>query len=277
MIKNTKTMAVLYLTFICVSAVVQSEVMNTQEYRVDPGPARNFAPSASQSLVVMLGTGNPLPNPHRSGPATAVIVNGQPYLIDAGEGIWRALANASTAHGGKIASAFHPNSLTRLFITHIHADHNIGIPSILMMPWYLGRTKPMEIYGPVGIEHLVGHVIKAWQPDVEAQSAVIGVASKGWYANAHDLDIPLSKIIYEDDNVKVEAFHHHHVNLKNNYAYRFTTPDRVIVIGGDGTGDPALIEAARNADVFIMEVNTEADLMNAPWGGTTLAEKQAMI
>jgi ribonuclease Z len=272
-----RVVAFLLITVSCASSFVQSGVIANQEYRTPPGPARNFAPPGTESHVVMLGTGNPLPNPNRYGPATAIIVNGQPYIVDAGEGIWRALANAATTHGGKIATAFHPNSLTRLFITHIHADHNIGIPSLLMMPWYLGRTNSMEIYGPVGIEHLVENVIEAWQPDVRAQSAVGGVGNNGWNASAHDLNIPLSKIVYQDSNVKVEAFHHHHVNLTNNYAYRFTTPDRVIVIGGDGTGDPAMIEAAKNADVFIMEVNTEADLVNAPWGGTTLAEKEAMI
>jgi hypothetical protein len=46
------------------------------------GPAR-------QTQIVLLGTGNPLPDPDRSGPATAVVVNGTPYLVDMGVGLVR--------------------------------------------------------------------------------------------------------------------------------------------------------------------------------------------
>jgi ribonuclease BN (tRNA processing enzyme) len=49
------------------------------------------------------------------------------------------------------------------------------------------------------------------------------------------------------------------------------------VIGGDGVGDDRLIAAAMNADVFVMEVSTEDDLTNAPWGGKTLEEKSQFI
>ncbi len=49
--------------------------------------ATQSAPSRTQ--VVLLGTGNPGPTPDRSGPATAIIVNGQPYLVDFGAGVVR--------------------------------------------------------------------------------------------------------------------------------------------------------------------------------------------
>ena len=77
--------------------------------------------------------------------------------------------------------------------------------------------------------------------------------------------------------MKVEAVRHHHVDLPFNYAYRFTTPDRVVAIGGDGTGSDGLLEAARGADVLIAEVATEAELINAPWGGDSLAAKEDVI
>ncbi|MGH8285533.1 MAG: MBL fold metallo-hydrolase, partial [Steroidobacteraceae bacterium] len=48
----------------------------------------------SRTQVVLLGTGNPGPSPERSGPATAIIVNGQPYLVDFGPGVVRRAAAA---------------------------------------------------------------------------------------------------------------------------------------------------------------------------------------
>lgn len=80
--------------------------MESYESRHDPGPPRNLAPPWVKSPLVILGSGNPVPNPYRFGPASAVVVNGKPYLFDAGEGVWRALAKAATFHGGAIARAF---------------------------------------------------------------------------------------------------------------------------------------------------------------------------
>ncbi len=262
-----------------VTSTVLAGLMDSDENRTDPGPPRNFAPPGTNSHVVMIGSGNPLPNPHRFGPATAIIVDGEPYIVDAGEGIWRGLAQAAAVHGGKIAAAFEPNKLTRLFITHQHSDHTVGIPSFLMMPWYMGRTRAVQLYGPAGMKGIVDSIMAAWRVDVDERLATkVGPQSPvGWNAIVQDFDVPKSTTVYTDERVKVEAFNHYHVELKNNFAYRFTTAERIIVIGGDGRADDRLIDAARNADVFVMEVATEADLVNAPWGGSSLEQKQRVM
>ena len=51
-------------------------------------------PSPPKTQIVLLGTGTPSPDPERSGPATAIIVNGTPYLIDFGPGVVRRAAAA---------------------------------------------------------------------------------------------------------------------------------------------------------------------------------------
>jgi hypothetical protein len=51
--------------------------------------------SAPRTHIVLLGTGTPSPDPERSGPATAIVVNGTPYLIDFGPGVVRRVAAAS--------------------------------------------------------------------------------------------------------------------------------------------------------------------------------------
>jgi ribonuclease Z len=260
-------------------ASMAAGLMDSMENRTNPGPPRNFAQPGARSHLVLLGTGNPLPNPWRRGPGTAIIVNGTPYLVDAGEGIWRALAAAAAAHGGRIASAFEPAKLRTLFITHQHADHTIGIPALMMMPWYLGRQQNMTIYGPPGISHTVSAIREGWRADVETRLAqqIPPLGPAGFDAVAHDVDIADFGLVYEDENLRVEAWRHHHIDLERNYAYRFTLPDRVVVIGGDGTGSDALLEAARGADVLVAEVATEAELMNAPWGGASLAAREKVM
>jgi ribonuclease BN (tRNA processing enzyme) len=253
-------------------------VTESYENRHDPGPPRNLAPPGVQSRLVMLGTGHPVPNPYRFGPGTAVVVNGKSYLFDAGEGVWRGLAKAATFHGGAVARAFQVDNLTHLFITHMHPDHTIGIPALILQPWYLGRTTSMEVYGPPGITRRVDAILNAWRDTIDRDLAKDPTTTpNGWKARGHDFAIDTSGVVYQDENVKVEAFQHKHWELPYNYAYRVTTPDRVLVIGGDGSGDDRLIAAAQGADVFVAEVCTEADLGNAPWGGETVEEKGQLI
>ena len=98
------------------------------------------SPENADTRLVVLGTGMPMPNPYRSGPAYAVVAGNQPYLVDAGEGIWRALAKAALIHGDDINVALAPEKLNYLFVTHLHEDHTVGIPSLILNPLQVEHT-----------------------------------------------------------------------------------------------------------------------------------------
>ena len=103
----------------------------------------------------MLGTGMPSPNPYRSGPSYALIINDSPYLIDAGEGIWRSIAKAALINGDEFTQGLSPHKLKYLFLTHLHQDHTVGIPSLLLSPLNWIFRIQQEIYGPRGTEEMV--------------------------------------------------------------------------------------------------------------------------
>ncbi len=113
----------------------------TEEILCDPGPGRLFAARDESAFVVTLGTSTPSPNPYRLGAAGAFVADGFPYLIDAGEGVIRAIAKAATAHDGLLIDVFAPKNLTTLFITHLHSDHIVGLASLILNPWIFGRTE----------------------------------------------------------------------------------------------------------------------------------------
>ena len=93
-------------------------------------------PPAYRTKVVLLGTGSPPADPDRSGPSTAVVVNGVPYLVDFGAGVVRR-AKAAVADRG--IDALEPAKLRVAFVTHLHSDHTVGFPDLILTPWVLER------------------------------------------------------------------------------------------------------------------------------------------
>ena len=242
-----------------------------------PRNPHDLSPADTKTRLVTLGTGMPSPNPYRAGPSFALLVNDTPYLVDAGVGIWRSIARAALINGDGITTAFAPQKLKYLFLTHLHQDHTVGIPSLLLSPFNWIYRIQQEIYGPAGTEDMVGHILAAWSIDLEAAIAD-GNDPAGGRATAHDILFEESGLVYEDDNVTVEAYRTKHASLQDSFAYRFTTEDRVIVFTGDGGPyHPNIVRAARNADILVTETVTEENIRYAPWGGDTVEEKKAEI
>lgn len=206
---------------------------------------------SDSTQVVMLGTGTPNPDPERSGPAVAIIVNDVPYLVDFGPGVVRRASALSPSYGGSMP-ALEINNLKVAFLTHLHSDHSAGLSDLILTPWVLERAEPLEIYGPEGIEDMAAHVLEAYRADIDYRVNGLEPANnEGWRVNTHVVE---EGAVYEDDNVRVEAFRVRHGTWKNAFGYRFTTPDRVIVISGDTAPDENLERHAKGADILIHEV-----------------------
>jgi ribonuclease Z len=213
--------------------------------------ARQAQPPTGSTKVVLLGTGNPAADPDRSGPATAIVVNGTPYLVDFGPGVVRRAKAAVIDRG---ITALEPTNLRVAFATHLHSDHTVGYPDLIFSPWTLGRRTPIEVYGPTGIAAMTTHILEAYRADIETRTNADGNQHdfpEGHRANAHEIR---AGVIYKDANVTVTAFATKHA--MESYGYRFETPDRTIVISGDTSPTQATIDACRGCDVLIHEVNT---------------------
>lgn len=207
--------------------------------------------SSDITQVVMLGTGTPNPDPERSGPSVAIVVNDTPYLVDFGPGVVRRASAMSPSYGGPMP-ALEIRNLKHAFLTHLHSDHSAGLSDLILTPWVLERAQPLELYGPKGIEEMASHVLEAYRADIDYRVNGLEPANdEGWRVNTHVVD---EGLIFEDDNVKVEAFRVRHGTWENAFGYRFTTPDRVIVISGDAAPDENVARYAKGADILIHEV-----------------------
>jgi ribonuclease BN (tRNA processing enzyme) len=209
---------------------------------------KQVASPATGTQIVLLGTGNPAANPDRSGPATAIVVNGTAYLVDFGPGVVRRAAAAARDRG---VTSLQPTNLHVAFATHLHSDHTIGFPDLIFSPWTLGRRMPLEVYGPKGIKAMAQHLEEAYRPDIETRTNAYGNQREfpeGHNVNAHEIS---AGVVYKDGNVTVTAFPTKHA--MESYGYRFDTPDRKIVISGDTNPTQATVDACNGCDVMIHE------------------------
>jgi ribonuclease BN (tRNA processing enzyme) len=201
------------------------------------------------SRIVMLGTGTPRPDPTRSGPATAIVVNDTPYLIDFGAGVTRRMTAAF--QNGVTALGFGGVNIRIVFLTHMHSDHTIGYPDLVFTPWVMGRSEPLDVFGPKGIRAMTEHMLMAWQVDIDGRVGGIGDHDPaGCRVNAREI---APGLIHQDCNVAVTAFSVKHGEMVDSFGYRFDTPDRTIVISGDTTPTQALLDHSRGCDVLIHE------------------------
>jgi ribonuclease BN (tRNA processing enzyme) len=207
--------------------------------------------NASRTKVILLGTGNPNPDPKHQGCSLLILVDESPYIVDFGAGLVRQVAALTTEYGGTI-QALDIKDLTVAFLTHMHSDHTIGYPDLILTPWVMGRGTPLEVYGPDGITEMTEHILMAYRDDIKYRLYGLEPANnEGWRVNTHEIR---EGVIYEDAGVKVEAFLVKHGTWPNAYGYRFSTPDKIIVISGDTAPCETIIEYGRGADILIHEV-----------------------
>lgn len=198
--------------------------------------------------VVLLGTGTPVPDPDRSGPATAIVVGDSAYLVDFGPGVVRRAQAAVLDRG---ITALEPGNLKVAFVTHLHSDHTAGYSDLIFTGWTSGRSTPLEVYGPAGLNSMTEHILQAYRIDIETRTNPEGnqrAIADGWKVNAHEIR---PGVVYKDANVTVTAFATKHA--MQSYGYRFDTADRRIVISGDTSPTEETIKACDGCDVLVHE------------------------
>ena len=220
------------------------------------------SPDTTAALrVVILGAGTPNADPERSGPSVAVVAGHRAYLVDCGAGVVRRAAAAAARHR---MPALEAERLGIVFITHLHSDHTLGLPDLMLTPWVLERHAPLELYGPVGVAAMSRHLLEAYAEDIRMrQEGLEPEKHDGWKVNAHEIQ---SGVVYRDSNVTVSAFAVPHANWKQAFGYRFESKGEVVVISGDTRPSEAVVRACEGCDVLVHEVYSAERFKARPLG-----------
>ena len=206
-------------------------------------PSRGWAQGARTRLVLLGTGGGPRVTPKgRAKPATLIVANGVPYVIDFGEGVALQLVRAGVAL----------DKLRYLFITHHHSDHNLDYGNLVYDGWVAGLRTPVDAYGPAPIKAITEAYWQLNRFDIETRIVDEGRIDLRKLLTAHEF--AENGLVMQNADVRVSAMRVRHPPIKEAYAYRFDAADRSIVISGDTTYSPELIALARGADVLVSEV-----------------------
>jgi ribonuclease BN (tRNA processing enzyme) len=205
-----------------------------------PAPAQT--PAKPRTRIIFLGTkGGPRVGVGASNPANLVVVNDTPFVIDCGMGVSRQLVNAGVPLP----------SVKYIFISHHHSDHNLEYGNLFYNAWAAGLSAPIRSFGPKGIEAMTRTYWELNKFDVDTRIEDEGRPDPRPLLVAKD--IAEDGVVLQTADVKLTAFRTPHPPIVDSFAYKFETPDGVIVFSSDTAYNPKLAEFAKGADVLVHE------------------------
>jgi ribonuclease Z len=200
--------------------------------------------------VLLCGSASPLPHPTRAKPCVAVFAAGRFWVVDTGPGSWNRLA-LWRVDGSRIGA---------VLLTHFHSDHIGDLGEVDMNTWVAGRSGPLRVFGPPGVERVVAGFEEAYAQDAGYRTAHHGAElldPRVGRLSAQPIEGPAGgsgpEVFLDEDGLRITAFSVTHDPVKPAYGYRFDYQGRSAVVSGDTVKDRAVVAVATGADVLVHE------------------------
>ena len=193
--------------------------------------------------VTILGSGTPRPDINRFSQSILVEAADEKLLFDVGRGATIRLSQAG----------INIRDINKVFLTHLHSDHTLGLPDLIMTGWIYQRSQKFQIFGPAGTKGFVKNIKLAFSEDIkirtvppenhtlEGLSTLVAEVEEG--------------LVYKKNGIEVIAFRvNHGGGVEHAFGYKIIYNKRVVVISGDTNYSDNLIKYAKNCDLLIHEI-----------------------
>ena len=192
--------------------------------------------------VTLLGTSSPSPSIDRFGMSTLIEAGDELLLFDCGRGAIQRLLQIGPAYP----------RVDKLFLTHLHSDHIVGIPDLWLTAWIMGRKTAFKVWGPKGTTDMMSHLEQAYQADIHIRRDLDELLPQS------GIDIVSQDIAegfeYKQGDVRVIVFDVDHRPVTPAFGYRIEYKDRVVVLSGDTRPCDNLVKFSQGADLLIHEI-----------------------
>jgi ribonuclease Z len=189
--------------------------------------------------IVLLGTGNPLPDPDRAGPATLIRAGGTTLLVDAGRGVLMRAAAVGVSAG----------TIDALLVTHLHSDHITDLGDLITSRWVMSfEPQPLQIIGPPGIKAVVNATVVSLAPDVGYRLAHHEDLNWAPPVEVHEVT---GGICFTADGVTVTAGLTDHRPVEPTIGFRIEHGGKAVVAAGDTVPCDSLDDLCRGADAIV--------------------------
>jgi ribonuclease Z len=163
------------------------------------------------------------------------------------------------------------NAVNKLFLTHLHSDHVIDVPDLLLMGWSAtpARSVPLEVWGPEGTRDMMTHLEQAFAFDIHMRRDVDEHhPPAGIQVVAHDVR---EGAVYATNAVRITAFLVDHGPVQPAYGYRLDFGGHSVCLSGDTRPSQNLVDKCHDVDVLIHEV-IDAELVRRSVPNARVAE-----
>ncbi len=150
--------------------------------------------------IIFLGTSAAVPTVKRGLPAVLLQRGNEQFMFDCGEGVQRQMIHAKVGL----------HKAMKIFITHLHGDHVLGLPGLLQTMTLMDRQKPLDVYAPVGIAKFLECMQETLQFGLTFEVRIYEIKDSG--------------VVCDEEQYRVGAIHSKHA--VESYSYVFVEKPR---------------------------------------------------